>query len=96
MNPLLHISFTEREFALLKDILEREGYRSMSEVVRIAIREKYERMPKGKKTAQQDDRTPQEICFDLGGEVFEENGVEYCRIQEGAVTTDKPLSTLGV
>ena len=95
MNPLLHISFTEHEMALIKEMLEKEGYRSMSEIVRFAVREHYDRRSLRYRTKRfQDNLTPEQICVHLGGEVFEENGIEYCRLVEGSMTTEKPLSTL--
>ena len=98
---VLPIIFTEAELDLVKQLLEAGGYRSMSEVVRLAIRKMHEKkfasyiykraMPTegGKKL------THEQTCTDvLGGIVIEENGIKYCRIIEGAITTDKPLSLL--
>ena len=99
MKKLLHINLNDDELSLLKEFIKDGGYRTKSEVIRRAIWEMHERVfPrfKAKKQSEgpKEDMTPEKICASLGGEVFEENGVEYCRIQQGAMTTDKPLSTL--
>ena len=97
MKKLIHVSFTEYEASMLQELLEREGYRSTSEVIRFAVRDFYDRrFSRHKAKVVQEELSPGQLCASMGGEVFEEKGVEYCRIVEGAVTTDKPLSTLKV
>ena len=97
-KKILHIIFTEQEITLLKDLIDAEGYHGMSEVIRLAVREFHEKkFSKYKKTPPKEVPsilTPEQLCAELGGIVVEENGVQYCRIEEGAITTDKPLSML--
>ena len=101
MNKMLHINFTDHEVTFIKEMIKNEGYRTMSEVVRLAVRDMYDkrstRYKKPKPTGEPSPEhgfTGEQICENMGGEVFEENGIQYCRIQNGAVTNDTPLSIL--
>ena len=100
-KKILPVIFTDAELDLVKQLLESGGYRSMSEVLRLAIRKMHEKkfpsyMYKKAVSLEEPKLTPEQTCTEvLGGTVIEENGVQYCRIIEGAITTDKPLSSLG-